>query len=182
MVATGKHSNAILTPSTSGVWNGNIAIKLGTHEHDCLGNITLCPNGATFSLWFHPVLLDKPWGTLFESTSLIARCKQNSDGFQMYFDLNNGSHTFEFNQMPWVAWHKWYHIGITYSKESGYAVHFDGCIPKLANSIAPRNATASKNFVFGCVPFAQCVRAYYDDLRFWNVKKSPVFIWGLSNM
>ena len=127
-ITIGKYGNAIFIPYIGGP--GNFAIKLGTHEHDCLGNITLCPNGATFSLWYKPVEISAPWGTVFDSTSLYAFYHLNSEGFKMFFQLNNGSHLFKFTSVPRVAWLKWYHVGITYSKESDFVVHFDGCMQR----------------------------------------------------
>ena len=175
----GKQGNAIFIPSPGG--HGDIAITLGTHEHDCLGNITLCASGATFSLWYKPVEVSVDWGTLFDSTSLRVFYHLNSEDFKMHFHLNNGSHLFRFDSISRVAWHKWYHVGITYSKESGFVVHFDGCTQRKADTIEPYNVTI-KNFQLGCVTGNNCPRVHFDDLRFWGVKKSPLFIWALKNM
>ena len=166
-------------PNTGGL--GNIAIKLGTHEHDCLGNITLCPNGATFSLWFKPIKTSTNYGTMFESTSLYAYWHQNSTGAQMFFNLNNGSHVFKFSSLPRVALDEWYHVGIIYSKLSGFLVYFPECLPRQPDEIQRYNVIV-KNFDLGCIPRQYCVRVYFDDLRFWTVKKSTQFIRNLSNM
>ena len=178
-ISVGKHGNAIFIPTTGGT--GNMVINLGTHEHDCFGNIGLCPNGATFSLWFKPLELSTEFGTLFRSSSLVAYMHQTSAGAVVHFNLNNGSHIFNFFNMQRVAWDQWYHVGITYSRTSGFAVYFDRCAPHLPDKIKEYNKTI-KNFELGCSTGMTCGRVHLDDLRFWTVKKSTQFIWNLFNM
>ena len=174
-VTGGRHGNAIYTPN-SGTLDDNF-INLGSHQDDCLGRMFDCPGGATFSLWFKAPPQSHVWPVVCEGTSLTIYTKWASNTLGVRVTVKNSTHAHKYN-IGLVSLNEWHLIGITYSQSAGYEVYYDGCISSKAPSITM--ATPShKDFQLGCFNRANCIKLNYDDLRVWNARKSPQFMWLL---
>ena len=175
---TGRFGNAVYTPNT-GTYDDNV-INLGSHLNNCLGRISECPNGSTFSLWFKPLQHPHNWPVLLNSSNYNVALEQTPHGFVPGVRLNNGTHEHHFSNFGKVSQDAWHHFGLTYSRIDGFEVYIDGCRGKafLVRPVSP----VAKDFELGCRRGANCAKVLYDEFRFWTVKKSQQFVGWLWNM
>ena len=173
-VTGGSDGNAIYTPN-SGTLDDNF-INLGSHQDDCLGRMFDCPGGATFSLWFKAPQQVAGWPTMCSGTSFGIYNKWASNKLDLRVRMKNSTHTHSAN-LGLVSLNEWHLIGITYSQSAGYEVYYDGCSSKTY--ITTFAAPSHKDFQLGCFNQANCIKMYFDDLRVWNARKSPQFMWLL---
>ena len=151
-------------------------ISFGSHSTDCFGNVTLCPNGVAFSLWFKPMETFHKWSHLCASISLHAFAEQLANGnLSLSTDFRNGTHVFRYQSFPEVTLNVWHHLGITYSPTYGTNIYYDGELQKGHYSITSL-VMWSQNFQIGCTNKEWCIRIIYDDLKFWKVWKNPQFM------
>ena len=156
-------------------------MRLGHHKNDCLGNLTLCPNGSTLSIWFKLESRITDFSHLFHSTLYSPRVRTYSSDYAIYFHLRNETHKQVLSDFPRLLYGEWHHLGITYN--SGFEVYVDGCVPLgITKKMFQESLVYKNEFEFGCDGGNKCTRAHLDDLRFWNVKKSRIFMWWLSKM
>ena len=175
----GKHGNAIFTPNI-GTLDDNV-ISLGTHENDCLGNIPLCPNGLTLSLWFKAEPQSHPWPHVFSSTYFTVLFNNGPGVLKLRTLLRNGTHQIWYLDLSIVAPNVWTHFGFTYTANTGINFFQDGC--KLTRPKNPQIAEMTpviKDFELGCTDGAHCAKITYDDFRFWTTAKDEQFMWWLS--
>ena len=99
---------------------------MGTHENDCFGNFTLCPHGATLSVWFKFGPQTGKFTTLLSSANVkLQLTKKTDEIFKFGGLILNGTHQHRFPRLPKIAaTFDWIHFGMTYSKVSGFKVGF----------------------------------------------------------
>ena len=174
----GKLGEAVFFPNE--VKNDDNALKLGHHKTDCLGNVTLCPNGSTLSLWFRIESSIGDWGHMFDGTMHHAAFKTDSINYTFHLHLKNETHEEVIRNFPTFSYRVWHQLGITYDPTSGYEVYVDGSIPSgLTKVTEQRNLVYRNQFRLGCNNGHSCLRVHLDDFRFWTVKKSKSFMWWL---
>ena len=157
---------------------GSNYISLGRHTNDCLDNLDFCQDGMTLSLWFKaPVPVGK-WVHLLSSTKMLVYFKYeitlqlrienqyDSTRIRLYYD-----------NMPAVTLNQWHLLSYTY-KQSDLKIYLDGCrvdpIMKLKNQ-----AETVRDFQLGSTAGGNSLNFNYDELRVWNVAKSPRFMYWL---
>ena len=156
-------------------------MRLGSHKNDCLGNLTLCQNGSTLSLWFKLESSIVNWSHFFQSTLYYAPLRTYATDYAIHFHLRNETHDQRWFDFPRLLYGEWHHLGVTYN--SGFEVYVDGCVPTgLSKSMVEESLVYKNEFDFVCDRGNKCTRAHLDDIRFWNIKKSRVFMWWLSKM
>ena len=171
----GKLGKAVFFPNNAK--NDNNALRLGHHKDDCLGNVTLCPNGSTLSLWFKLDQSIGSWGHLFDGTLYHAAFKTDSMNYTFLLHLRNETHKQVISNLPTLSYKVWHQLGITYHPTSGYEVYIDGFVPNGLSKVTEQRTLVYKNqFQLGCNNGGLCLRVYLDDLRFWTVKKSKSFM------
>ena len=180
-VTIGKLGNAIFLPNIER-FDDNV-IKLGDHNNDCLGNISLCPGGVTLSLWFKIEYYITNWSHLFRSTSFYCPMHCNATSCALYVYVRNESHMQQFPSFTDLSYGKWHHMGIACDESSSCVVYIDGCVPSGTYKVTRQeNLVDRKDFELGCDNGNKCTRVHYDELRFWTVKKSQLFMWWLWNL
>ena len=173
-ITHGIFANGVILPNTA--HDDNNIISLGTHSNDCFGNVTLCPDGVAFSLWFKPVEIFKTWSHLYQSTCFHAFLKRLTNGtLLLSIDLKNGTHLHRYESFPEVTVNVWHHLGITYSPKYGASAYYDGELQTGNFNISVFGAW-TQNFALGCNNKRYCIRIIYDDLKFWKVWKNPQFM------
>ena len=173
---------------THGIFMPNAAysddniISLGIHSDDCFGNVTLCPDGIAFSLWFKLEALFKSPSHLYDSTYLHAFLKKLANGnLILSVNFKNGTHRLRYESFPDVTLNAWHHLGLTYSPKYGMGVYYDGSVQTGSFEITSKSLSA-KDFQLGCTGGKFCIRVTYDDLRFWKVWKRQEFMLYLWSM
>ena len=178
-VTEGRYGNAIYTPNTEGKVDDNV-INLGTHENDCFGNVSLCTNGATLSLWIKVALPSHRWPRIIDGSWFAFWLRFKNNEILLSAQGKNGTHVHLIKYFAKVTNNQWHNIGITFSPGNGFEVYFDGCrtIPTQISdaTLIPRSIQ------LGCQNGVNCAEISYDDLRFWTAKKSPYFMWWLWKM
>ena len=164
--------------------DSGIYVDIGQHQNDCLGNIMLCTKGLTLSLWFQGQKQKAKYPVLFISSSIKVHFKQGKNDLDLYITLTNTTHQKAYTSgLPVVTFDEWHLIAITYSTNKDFEVYYDG--HKLDNALPTFITTATLspvNVQFGCSSALDCGKFHYDDFRFWNVRKSPRFMWYLWKM
>ena len=174
-IATGKFHKALQVPNTAAT-EGN-KLSLGLHENDCLGNVTLCPDGVTVSLWIYMFSQYHQWpymasGSMFE---IMGRTSRGQIPRTFQITLFNGTH--KWTTEHGLIYSYWHYFAFVYTKKDGYTLFFDGY---HYNPIIPTVwVKASRNLELGCREGSLCSKAKYDDLRVWNEAKDENFIWHL---
>ena len=179
--SSGKLGNALFFPNT-GKHDDNV-LRLGSHSNDCFGNVSLCPNGLTFALWFKLESQITGWSHPFHGIPYRPYFETYLNSYKPHINLLNATHLHAFHGIPVLSYGEWHHLGITYDATSGFAVYIDGCVP-ADNTILKStvNWAIPNDFVLGCEGGTKCTRVHLDDLRFWTAKKSALFIWHLWKM
>ena len=177
-IVQGKYGNAIFTPNT-GSLNDKV-INLGTHENDCLGNLALCPNGVTLSLWFK---VDDPfsWPIMIYSTHFIFAIERTSGGLKLKSHSKSMTHEITYHQLSTIKTNIWTHFALTYTTNSGYEFFQDGCKLTKQNPVIRPMTPVIRNFELGCANGANCMKIAYDDFKFWSTAKDEQFMWWLAN-
>ena len=182
-ITPGKQGNAIFTPNT-GTTHGNV-IDLGTHENDCLGSLSLCPNGVTLSLWFK---IDSvfSWPMLMSSTYFVIGMDEipgAPGSVKVKSHSLNVTHEITYYELYIVQPNVWTHFALTYNVNSGYEFFQDGCklTKESKNTYIKETAPVIKNFELGCSKGSNCVKFAYDDFKFWSTAKDEQFMWWLAN-
>ena len=157
-------------------------MRLGGHSNDCLGNVTLCPDGTTLSLWFKLESQVGNWAHLLQSTLYFVLCQTFGSNYFTHIYLRNETHDQHFSDFPPLSYGTWYHLGITYQPHLGYEVYIDGCLPVGHTKNSHQWTPAIQNFQLGCDYGNKCMKVFLDDLRFWTAKKSHVFMYWLWKM
>ena len=118
---TGKYGNAIMIPN-NGAQDDN-AIRMGAHSNSCFGNLNLCFNGATFSLWFKfGAETITQTTSIFQAPYLHIFTEDKKGEVKVRLETSNGTHLRRFFSLPAFAPGEWHLIGITYSKISDFTV------------------------------------------------------------
>ena len=179
-LTAGKYGNAVYTPNTNGHSDGN-TINLGLHNDDCFGNVSLCINGATLSLWIKTAQPTHMWPRIIAGSWFIFWLKYENSETLVSATLKNGSHELVIRYFTKLSYNQWHNIGMTYSPKDGFEVYFDGCKIALTSQVIA-NIPTPMSIELGCYNGGNCVEAKYDDLRFWTAKKNPHFMWWLWKM
>ena len=176
-VSSGRFGNAIFTPNNS-TFDDN-RILLGSHENDCLENVTLCPDGVTVSLWIYMFEQSHQWpapvnGPLFFLFA-YAGSPAGSPGPYIVVRLYNATH--EWRKGRPLIYDYWIHFAFVYSAKDGFTLYSDGY---RQDPLSPKpKSRKSVNLEMGCLGMKHCTKAKYDDLRVWNEAKDENFIWRL---
>ena len=157
-------------------------ISLGNHSTDCFGNVTLCPNGITFSLWFKVEAAYGEGSHVFQSTCLHAFIKKMANGnLQLWATLKNGTHRLKYESFSLVTPNVWHQLGFTYSSKHEFNVWYDGNIHDNVKIV--KTPSPTMDFELGCSNRVQyCIRIIFDDLKFWKVWKNHNFMKWLWNI
>ena len=119
----GKRGNAIFLPNSHHA-DGNL-INMGAHASDCFGNISLCPNGFTFSIWFTFAPLNTTYTDFLYSTIMFFVFTLHSENnFRLGVTAFNETHIHQFWALPIFPSRDWIQVGLTYSRGSGFKVSF----------------------------------------------------------
>ena len=158
-------------------------ISLGNHSTDCFGNVSLCPNGITFSLWFKVEATFGLYSHVFQSTCLHAFINKMANGdLRLFATLKNGTHRLKHELFPLFTPNVWHHLAFTYSSKQEFNVWYDGNI-HTDNVTIWKTPSPTVDFELGCSSrIHKCLRIAFDDLRFWKVWKNPNFMLWLWNM
>ena len=157
-------------------------ISLGYHSNDCFGNVTLCPDGVAFSLWFKLEAVFGSTSHLYDSACFHAFLSQKTNGnLRLSVNFKNGTHRFRYESLPGVTLNAWHHLGLTYSPKYGVDIYYDGSVQTGTFEITI-HSISPKSFELGCTRGKYCIRVIYDDLKFWKVWKRPEFMLQLWSM
>ena len=176
-IVQGKYGNAIFTPNTASL--NDKVINLGTHENDCLGKLSLCPKGLTFSLWFKLDPHTDIWRNLFTSTHFTVSLVKVSGVLKLNSFIRNGTHQIKHVGLTVITPYTWSHFGFTYSVNYGSEFFHNGCKLTNPNPVITAKIPDIRNFQFGCYRGEYCTKAAYDDFRFWTAAKDEQFMWWL---
>ena len=148
---------------------------MGLHANDCLGNVTLCPDGVTVSFWIYVFSQSHSWPFLFHGTSIDILAYTPSTNPRADGVVFNGTHSWTSGDR--LIYDYWHHYALVYTAKDGVTWYSDGYrrdpeTPKLQDR-------RSWNLELGCANSKNCAKAKYDDLRVWNEAKDENFIWHL---
>ena len=172
-MSSGRFGNA-LEVQNSGT-HGTTKLSLGTHENDCLGNLTLCPDGVTISFWIYMFKQSHQWPAPIVGSTFYFICKTPSTNPVFRPTIYNGTH--EWNKETQMIYDYWHHFAFVYTAKDGLTWYSDGY---RHDPITPGlYSRGSRNLEMGCLGTRNCAKAKYDDLRVWNEAKDEKFIWRL---
>ena len=172
-ISSGKVGSAIRVNNRNTY--GSTKLSFGRHETDCLGNVTLCPNGVTISFWIYmykqshmyPRPVDGP------TIEIMGITKPSSGEFRL--SLYNTTH--RWHKRQFIIYNYWHHLAFVYTAKDGFTWYFDGYRYNPFNG--KEIYRGAQDFEVGCRGGAHCSKAKYDDLRVWNEAKDEKFIWRL---
>ena len=175
VLTSGKFDEALQVPNT-GTGDGN-KLSLGRHETDCLGNVTICPDGVTVSFWIYMYYHSDEWtypvyGPMFQ---IMAKPYGGSTGGTFVIGLYNGTHRWRIGQG--LIYDHWHHFAFVYKEKEGFVWFFDGYRYNQITPIAEKRT--SGKLELGCKRVTNCSKTKYDDLRVWNEAKDETFIWRI---
>ena len=172
----GRYNKAIFVPNEN-VFSDKY-ISLGRHTNDCLDNLDFCQDGMTLSLWFKAPVPVALWSHLFSSTIALVYFKYETE-MQMRMETRyNSTHKqLYLDNMPNVTLDQWHLLSYTY-KQSDVKIYFDGCRVDPISKLKYENKTV-RDFNLGSTSGRSSANINYDELRVWNVVKSPRFMYWL---
>ena len=174
-ISTGKLGNAIFLPNTDK--SDDNEIRLGIHQNDCFGNITLCPNGLTLAFWIKIQSKITSYSHFLRGTTFKFLAHALANNYNPIIRLFNTTHRQESRGILGLSYGEWYHFVITYDASSGSGLYLDGRVTSREAWVTIVWTKGNVNdFILGCEGGSKCTRVHYDDLRFWSVKKSSQFI------
>ncbi|CAH1793213.1 unnamed protein product, partial [Owenia fusiformis] len=154
-------------------------VDLGNHRHECFGDLELCPNGYTLSMWLYigPKVANEMY--YFSSGGQTG----SSFGVALFWLAGNLGSWFSTRTEIWKVSYpgatlreQWRHIVLTWKQDEGLKLWID-CVNVESDTMSEtRNVpnTPWNNVVLGRPNknFAKFGEAIIDELIFWD-KKLP---------
>ena len=144
-------------------------LDLGFQGHNCLGNLTLCLNGLTVSMWLYPTNLTTTRQWYFGSA------KPSAIGLQLVQENHVFRARLRAKTQKWLALYgienrKWVLITVTWFPEDLLQLFIDGCLYEKVLPKAQYNGHHMHNTVIGKSTRGdeQYAAAIIDEFRFWE--------------
>ncbi len=154
----------------------------------CLGNITSCDKGFTYSFWlYRNELQNNPYTNIFtvgascngDSFGIDASIVNNCDGFHCYLKRQGHNHLYDVGII--LPRETWVHLAITWSVQNGFKLYQNGCLERLTQVEESKNeCTASLNPPTS-ITIAGYLNGRLDEIYFYGHEMPAEHVFMLYN-